>query len=161
MKTKLLFLLLILILAFIYMYVVRENNKEPVSINRNDTINFNGIIIKTGDTFYLKQYYIKKKSTETEYALEQCIGDLKVTLTKINDDSIALDIAEEQKLNREYFKVTPPKSIEINDGTCIDTEQLCLDAIHAYCFRVDTDSNPHEYTYEIKSHSTMPKPPFW
>ena len=105
----------------------------------------NGKVLDVVDNFYF----------EPE---EQCMGDLKARLVYVYDNSIVIDIMEEEGFDGSFTKVSPPKRVTIKDGTCIQAPQKCLDAYFRYCFSADQKTDPPTYTYEIRGESTMPLP---
>jgi hypothetical protein len=106
---------------------------------------FNGYALKTGETFNFSPS-------------EHCVGDMKARLAVIYDNSISIDVLEEQRLNGNYYAVKSPKKLTIKNGECVFAIPLCMDVAYKYCFSVDSSVKPNIYSYEIKGESTMPLP---
>ena len=138
------FVILAFVIYGIYYFTSKPTSKEAVY--DNDYIIFQGKRVNVGDTFNFSPN-------------DSCVEDTKATLVSVTKDSVTLRIKEWNWKNELNTSIEETTDNVIRDNDCINARPVCMDVGYEYCFSLFTIDSIQNITYELKSHSTMPKPP--
>jgi len=147
---KLTFLIGFLVIAIFVVLItycvnLKSTNKET-GYNK-DYIIFQGKKVSIGDKFNFSPS-------------DNCVEDTEATLDTITGDSVTLKIKEWNWKNELNTSIEETVNYVIYDKDCITARSVCMDVGYKYCFSLSVVDSVQNITYELKSYSTMPKPPF-
>ena len=80
----------------------------------------------------------------------ECVGDIKLRLLEVHDQTIRIEALEDTNLDGEFIPRNPTIQKLINGDSCIDARINCGEQSFQYCFNLNLDIEPIELSSEIK-----------
>jgi hypothetical protein len=92
------------------------------------------------------------------YLYESSLGDIKLKLIEVNNNSIILDVMADEIYDGSFLPREPIEREEITGTKCLTGRPLATDIHSEYCFTLSTNGVQPSLYYTIEERSTMPHP---
>jgi len=92
------------------------------------------------------------------YNMEHSVGDIKLRLVDILQDSIVVDVLANEQFNGNFYPLDEIERRSIKNGGCLGAFPLVMDVYYEYCFELNESDSQMTLKYKIEGKSTMPLP---
>lgn len=92
------------------------------------------------------------------YDMEHSVGDIKLRLVDILQDSIIVDVLANEQFDGTFYPLDEIERRSIKNGGCIGAFPLVMDVYYEYCFELGKSDSQMTLKYKIEGESTMPLP---
>lgn len=114
--------------------------------------------IEIGEEFIIDPANLIDPVTTPSRTAGNFVGDIKLKLIDIRDNSIVVDILADERFDKKFYPREKVERKEIKNGDCISAFPLVMDVSYQYCFDVIKSGSQIILKPRLKSESTMPLP---